>query len=343
MFAFRSYGLVALPATALMVALGVAGGTESVAAGTAPRAASGAEASAPDGLIPLATLREATLTIPAWPVEDAEFCASGPVKFSKGKADLVRLVGAVLHTDIDHDGAKETVVQVSCNPQWEDRQVLVFDRNASGKIITLGRLAHTGAGVEGRDIMKIWSIKPGEAGDVQVDVGDYRPCCTQAQDSPQHQWRTFGMREGKFRQTDGPTAFGPNPKVTDLAVTAGRPQVTPKPGGGWTTTVTVDIHNRGRFAVGHTGLLVMGTGTLVGANGWEQCENKPTGDPDEATARCVFPAVAPGASMRHTLGFTSAGKPTGTLSLWVESVNTNGHQYPDSDVEDNNIEAPLAA
>jgi hypothetical protein len=99
----------------------------------------------------------------------------------------------------------EAIQLISCSPQGSDYQVLAFDQDASGRVVTLGQVvASAGSqGREGVDIMTIWGIATGDNGRVRVDVGEYRPCCAAAQAS-QHQWRAYGWNGRTFTQTADP-------------------------------------------------------------------------------------------------------------------------------------------
>ncbi|MFI5915675.1 hypothetical protein [Dactylosporangium sp. NPDC051541] len=205
---------------------------------------------APDGRISQADLNKATLDIPDWPGgQDAQqLCPDGKVKLTD-KPDILRLIGDPVYVDIDHDGAQETVALLRCTPQGADFQVLAFDRDAGGKIVTLGRVvASLGlSGREGTDIMTIWAVAAGDNGQVRVDVGEYRPCCGMAQAS-QHQWRTYGWNGTRFTQTGGPATFGANPLVTDLVITADKVTMTKAADGSRTGTMKVKLHNAAKFA-----------------------------------------------------------------------------------------------
>ncbi|GAA2363361.1 hypothetical protein [Dactylosporangium salmoneum] len=207
---------------------------------------------APDGRITKADLGNATFNIPAWPKGFDDGCAKGSVKFASGKASTdssTRIQGDPVYIDVDHDGAQETVVIVSCSPQGTDYKVLALDRDAQGKIVTLGQVVGSAGseGQEGKDIETIWGVEAGDNGQVRVDVGEYRPCCDMTQSS-QHQWRMYGWNGSAFTQTGGPTAFGPNPNVTDLTVSAEKLTMVATGATAWEGTFKLTIHNAGQFA-----------------------------------------------------------------------------------------------
>jgi hypothetical protein len=192
------------------------------------------------------------------------------VKFTGGKGKdkdaghyEIALQGDPVYADVDRDGAQETVMLVVCSPQGDDYQVVALDRDAAGKIVSLGRVVGSAGnlGKEGHDIETIWAVRAGDDGQVQVDVGEYRPCCDAIQAS-QHQWRTYGWDGERFAQTGGPTSFGPNPKVTDLVVHPDTVHMTRQADGSWKGTLRVTVHNGG---AGGRGLSVSGSRAGPGA------------------------------------------------------------------------------
>jgi hypothetical protein len=175
--------------------------------------------------IPAAELLNATLLVPPWPEKTIVPCPSGPIKFTNGKSTeqySLAIMGQPGYTDVDHDGDREAVVTVVCSPQTVYHQVLVYDRAPSGGIRLVGRVLATPVGQarDGIDVVLIHAVQTTADGHIRIDVGDYNPCCGISPDLPQHQWRTYGWDGQRFVQTGGPTAFGPNPKVTDLRPSA---------------------------------------------------------------------------------------------------------------------------
>lgn len=176
----------------------------------------------PNGRIPLSVLRNATLEIPAWP-SDARFIGpSGRVKFTDGQSAPAAGTGYRLrlsypsYGDVDRDGAQETVVNVSCGAEPGSWQVLAFDRDRAGRIVTLGRVVATTGEI--KVISDSFAVTA--AGTVRVRVGDYLVTGGEDQTITQWQTRGYSWRAGEFAQTAGPTAFGTNPRLTELAVTA---------------------------------------------------------------------------------------------------------------------------
>jgi len=287
---------------------------------------SSAPPSVPDGKISASTLRNATLTIPAWPAKGFDTsCPAGKVHFSNGRSGLLALKGSPVYQDVDSDGAPETVTIVSCNPQGSDYKVLAFDRDAAGKIVTLGQVVAS-AGTAGHpgDILTVWGVEAGDNGQVRVDVGDYRPCCDQAQAS-QHQWRTYGWNGAAFTQTGGPVSFGANPNVTDLSATAPGLTMTKQADGTWRGTLSVTVHNAAAFVTpGPVRLLIDVPDT------WTATASGCTVDHGISPFACTLPAVAQHAGRTVTLTLTApAGVLDAQCHLWVASVDPHGASYPD--------------
>jgi len=291
---------------------------------------------ATDGRISLTELNNATLQIPAWPSGDEGSCAHGAVKFTKGAHDAIRLHGQPVYSDVDHDGVQETAILVGCHPQWSDYQVLAFERNAAGKIVSRGQVLRSGPpGRPGKDIMQIWQIAGAPNGDIRADVGEYRPCCMAASDSSQHQWRTYGLRDKAWKQTGGPTVFGQNPHVTDLVVTGQQVVMKQDSKKIWRGILTVTVRNAGPTMVKYTGIDIV-AGSPHGTTGWEHCGSKPNGEPD-LTTTCTYGGIAPGRSMTLRYGLYSVKAPTPTIRVDVTSLNANRQGYPDSNYRNNAI------
>ncbi|NMO55272.1 hypothetical protein HH310_29320 [Actinoplanes sp. TBRC 11911] len=298
---------------------------------TPPSAPASAPGKSPDRKITAKALRNATLTIPAWPADGfGTACPSGKVHFSGGRGgSLLRLEGSPIYQDVDRDGAPETLSVLSCNMQGADYQVLAFKPGKGGAVTTVGRVV--GSGWDPGDIQKIWSIQPAGDGEIRVDVGEYRACCNMVQAS-QHQWRTYGWSGGRFRQTGGPTSFGPNPKVTDLRVSSDGVPMTKQADGTWKGTLTASVHNVAGFATPdrvQLGIRASGTWRATAAVG---C----TIDPDGLQPMiCTMPAMAKGATRTVTVTLTApAGTLPTTAELHAACVTEDGAGYPAKSSED---------
>jgi hypothetical protein len=291
-----------------------------------PQPSASSQPAAPDGRISLDELRRATITVPAWRSGD-DGCPSGKVTLSGGKAGsgMMALTGEPAYVDLDHDGAQETVVLISCSPQWSDYKVIALDRDASGAIVTLGQVVASGTGKIGVDIMTIWGVAAGDNGQVRVDVGEYRPCCEEAQAS-QHQWRTYGWNGTAFTQTGGPTAFGPNPLVTDLVVTAAPLAMVKQPDGSYQGTLHVTMHNAAKFTT--PGQLQL---RVDSPDGWSAQQVAGSVCRPDENRTCALPALAAGASRTFDVKVTvPAGGSQGQCVLYPLAHATDSYgYYPD--------------
>ncbi|GAA2607860.1 hypothetical protein [Paractinoplanes durhamensis] len=205
----------------------------------------------PDGRISLETLKNSTLTIPAWPADNVQG-PSGRLRFRDGVVRIsapgpaeqgrpptgteIVLLGAV-YGDVDRDGATETVAEFVCAIEGGSKQLVAFDRDSAGHIVTVGRVVATTGEI--RDLQD-GSVRVGAGGVITVRLGDYQRCCD---DQTPQLWQERGyQRSGdRFVQVSGPTRMGANPHVTETSVTAGELVLGPVTGGYryGTTTVTV--------------------------------------------------------------------------------------------------------
>jgi hypothetical protein len=119
--------------------------------------------------------------------------------------------------DLDGDGAQETIALVSCSAAASGGQLLAFDRDAAGKIVTMGTVvAMTG---DIRDIDDS-AVRVLDDATIEVSVGDYQNCC--GADTPVI-WQTRGYAwDGQaFHQVSGATSFPTNPTVTETSLATG--------------------------------------------------------------------------------------------------------------------------
>lgn len=205
------------------------------------------------GLIPT-DLCNATLEIPAWPAA-AGNCPSGQVTFTNGQHFVAESEFVDLGTytvagppgaatvDLEHDGADDLVVAVSCGGQGWSTQVLAFTRDAQGGVRLLGTVLSADA------VPQVKAIATTPQGYVRVQVADFPGLVGQPQPFAQTQWRTYGWAGGQFTQVEGPTSFPVNPKVTDLAASATNLVFDPPSGGRRTGTMTVTVSNVGASSV----------------------------------------------------------------------------------------------
>ncbi|MDR7277809.1 hypothetical protein [Catenuloplanes atrovinosus] len=182
-----------------------------------PSASVETTAPVPDGRIDDATLKESMLDLPAWPYSGAQFCSPGSQRLAPEARDMgdVTLVRTA-YVDVDSDGVEETAAVLHCQvAQAGEYQVVVFDRDGAGKIITLGTVVATHlAGHEEGGIPALVRNIGADGNRVRVEVGDVVFCCGGDPSHTQYQWRSYALEGGTFRQVAGETAFPPNPHLS---------------------------------------------------------------------------------------------------------------------------------
>ncbi|MFI7428449.1 hypothetical protein ACIBPB_15805 [Micromonospora sp. NPDC049836] len=202
---------------------------------------------APDGRISRAQLLAARLDLAPWPPDIVpKSCITRDVRLpagpDAGDVGVPRLLGNPEYGDVDGDGAAETVVLVGCRyGEASAKQLLAFDRDARRRIVTLGRVVGTRKGMD-----DITDFAVHSDGTVRARVADIQPCCSTPEWSAQRQWRTYSWTGDGFDQIAGPTRFGPDPRLTDLTLTAGDLIVAAADAAGDRyATVTVTATNKG--------------------------------------------------------------------------------------------------
>lgn len=172
---------------------------------------------APDGRISRAQLLAARVDLPAWPSLVPNTCTTSDVRLGAARtpdAVPVLLDAELGHGDVDGDGATETVALVACRyAEASAKQVVAFDRDSDGRIVAVGRVVRTNDGFD--DIL---GMRISSAGSVEVRVADIQPCCGTPTYLVREQTRTYRWNGERFTQTDGPTAWGKDPRLTDLKV-----------------------------------------------------------------------------------------------------------------------------
>lgn len=132
---------------------------------------------APAGGLTRTQLCNGTIDVPPWPPQASELCASGRLTFTDG----VHWTGVypitfgpeygtwytpIYYTDVDHDGAVDTVVTMNC---WlRSSEVVVLKPAPGGGITMFARLAVDGVTIAGQEIAVTAS------GDIQVFIGHWR-------------------------------------------------------------------------------------------------------------------------------------------------------------------------
>ncbi len=193
-----------------------------------------------DGRITIDQLIAHRVTIPAaWP---SSMCPTGLQVLHRGSmakvnhdsnADLLH-VYKVVYTNLDTDRSLETAALVTCQfGEAATGQVIAFDRNAAGRIVTKGTIA---SGV-------IWSLSARSDGGVTVDISDMEACCSTPKAVELHQTRSYAYRSGRFVQVAGPSTFVPHTQRIDLAIRIDSVTWSARANGRRTGTITVTITN----------------------------------------------------------------------------------------------------
>ncbi|SCE85316.1 hypothetical protein GA0074696_1240 [Micromonospora purpureochromogenes] len=251
---------------------------------------------APDGRISRAQLLAARVDLPDWPSLVPKSCTTSDVRLRSSATDFVPvLADAELgHGDVDGDGATETVALVACRyGEASAKQVVAFDRDSQGRIVTLGRVVRTNDGFD--DILGL-EVSP--AGSVQVRVADIQPCCRTPRYWVRDQVRTYRWNGDRFVQTDGPTTFGKDPRLTDLKLS-----MTYKLGAfidndtrQYLTTV-LTVTNAGPRDAEQISFYGLDVGDEAGGD-WAKCNPSPAAEADNPA--CLLPGVPAGETRQYT-------------------------------------------
>ncbi|MFG1660502.1 hypothetical protein ACGFIY_28590 [Micromonospora chersina] len=251
---------------------------------------------APDGRITRSQLLAARIDLPTWPSYVPKTCTTARVRLDSEAGSRPVLLGEPGYGDLDGDGAVETVALVGCRAgEALVKQVVAFDRNAAGRITTIGQIV--GTYDELGDITE-FSVR--DDGTIRVRVADIQPCCSTPEWSPQRQWRTYAWSGERFTQTAGPTRFGVDPRLTDLALTAGDLVVgPPDTKGNRTATVTVTVVNKGPVDVPLLGFSDFFTIGEPAGGDLSRCRTVRSDGGDA----CVLDALAAGKRKTYTFTF----------------------------------------
>lgn len=251
----------------------------------------------PDARISRTQLLAARLDLPDWPPNLPSTCTTSKVRLatSSNTAYVPLLTDVpVGHADLDGDGADETVAVIACRfGEALAKQVVAFDRDSSGRIVTLGRVVRTTDGVE--DIL---GVTVSTAGSVQVRVADLQPCCDIPTYWRQEQLRTYRWEGGRFTQTDGPTTFGKDRRLTNLRLT-----MTYKLGGlvendaRQHLTTVLTVKNAGPRDAERISFEGLGLGEPTGGD-WSTCDPPPATEPDDSA--CLLPGIPAGETRKYT-------------------------------------------
>ncbi|MFI6758724.1 hypothetical protein ACIBF5_06210 [Micromonospora sp. NPDC050417] len=300
---------------------------------------------APDGKISKADLLNARVTLPAWRSTAAQWCVTKNVRLDDDPKMKHPSLVTLVHGDVDDDGADETVALLTCpiEDRSSTRQVVAFDRDDAGNVVTLGQVVNTGAGID-----QIMGIQFDGSGTLRAQVGDIPDCCAVPKEWSQKQWRGYRWNGSEFTQTSGPESFGPNPLFTDLrVVSASRVTFTENPEdpvwGMRHGSVTVKIRNAGSTASKTARLtLTFDTGVLRHeGNGWSACTKvSNTASVPANTLFCDLAPLRPGEERTLVLGLgNSAAQPdSGTATADLSNrqmVENEEFVVPDSNDRNN--------
>ena len=283
----------------------------------------------PDGRISLQTLKNATLVIPRWPSDNVRG-PSGALRFRDGRVAVpfrTAPVGeppvgseidilSVRYGDVDRDGADETIAEIGCLVEGGSKQLVAFDRDRSGHIVTLGRVVATTGAIRDLDPD---SAGVASNGTVTVRVSDYQRCC--GDETPQR-WQTRGYRwhDGRFEQVSGPTVMIANPYVSETRIGAGALVLGPVVDGYRSGTVTITITHGWGTRPDHVRLRFFPPADLERTGtAW------PPVTSDQVAFTVTLDPPRSGLSVTRTFAFrapaTSSG---GELAVEVEGLNRGG-------------------
>ncbi|MET8039922.1 hypothetical protein ABZU25_03530 [Micromonospora sp. NPDC005215] len=297
---------------------------------------------APDGRISRAQLLAARVDLPNWqPGEMEGGCATAKVRLRTDTDDTYvseLAEHAFRYGDLDGDGAVETIAVVSCRyGEASAKQVVAFDRDRDGRIVTLGRVFRTGEGL--RDVL---ATEVDRSGSVEVRVADIQPCCGTPGYLQREQVRTYRWDGERFNQTDGPTAFGKDPRLTDLRMSMTH-ELVDVPGADTRRTLTTvfTVTNAGPIDAPQVAFHGIEAGERKGGD-WSRCDPNPSLQADNPT--CLLPGVPVGESRRYTFVQLVPGTPRAdaqTQRFFVFHCDAQDRWWPDLKKDDNEVTSPI--
>ena len=295
---------------------------------------------APDGRISYAALQNATLDIPPWP-KDGLTGLTGWVTFHNGTVTVppdaafpferhMMFGGEPVYGDVDGDGAQETLVLVEAVIQGGGQQLLALDRDASGRIATLGTVVADTGQIR---VIDDRTLSVTSYGTIQAKVGDYQRCCGD-QTPQQWQLRSYHWTGARFVQTGGLTSFPDNPAVTETSVRTGELVLAPPVGAVRYGTLTVTVGHLYGTVPDHLRILFLLPAQLRPAGMWP-VYYVPSGFGSSAVAVDVRPP-ARGASAVYTFEFRLSVKDTvSEFQIDVHGMTAKNAQLSDSNPYNN--------
>jgi hypothetical protein len=197
------------------------------------------------------------------------------------------------------------------------QQVVAFDRDASGRIVTMGQVVATTGEIRN---IRTGSERVGGNGVVTVRVGDYQGS---GDDQTPQTWQDRGYRRtsGRFQQVSGPTRMTANPYVTETSLTTGELVLGPAVAGYRYGTLTVTVRHGWGARPGQIRL------TFYPSDGLERTGSAwPAATTHGAGSFVVSVAPPPvRGSAHYTFAFRRpAAVSSGTLDLEVNGANAAG-------------------
>ncbi|MEU1750023.1 hypothetical protein [Micromonospora arida] len=309
---------------------------------TTPPSATTSTPNAPDGRISRAQLLATRVDLPNWPPGEMEGgCTTSKVRLKTDTTDTyVSMLtdDAFEHGDVDGDRAVETIAVVACRyGEASAKQVVAFDRDRDGHIVTLGRVVRTGDGFD-----DIRAVEINRNGSVEVRVADIVPCCGTPSYLRREQVRTYRWDGQRFAQTDGPTAFGKDPRLTDLRMTMTH-QLVDVPGADTRRKLTTvfTVTNAGPVDAAQVAFHSIEGGERAGGD-WSRCDPNPAPQADQPS--CLLPGVPVGESRRYTFVQLVPGRPGPdaiTRRFLVVHCDAQDRHWPDLKRNDNEVSSPL--
>ncbi|MEU7920633.1 hypothetical protein [Micromonospora zamorensis] len=295
----------------------------------------------PDGRISRAQLLATRVDLPNWqPGEMEGGCTTSKVRLQTDtkKVYVPELTDDEFeHGDVDGDGAAETIAVVGCRyGEVSAKQVVAFDRDRDGRIVTVGRVVRTGDGFD--DIL---AMEIDQSGSVKVRVADIALCCSTPEYLRREQVRTYRWNGERFSQNDGPTTFGKDPRLTDLRMSMTH-ELVDAPGTDTRRKLTTvfTVTNAGPTDAPQVAFESIDVGEPAGGD-WSRCDPNPS---SRYLPSCLLPGIPAGESRRYTFVQLVPGKPgpdARTRYFGVSHYDAQDRSWPDLREDDNKVKFPL--